>query len=197
MIDLTIGSKTYRHPSKLEEVTLDQWIKLKAVQPEEDGYDNLRGFSAFADIPLGVLKKAPKKDMAFYILQLTELLSDANMDERTPLTKFKIGKYRYNVEQSLDDASVGQYIDCTHYMKILPEEEYLPYMMAIYCLRNNESYDDIDLQERVKEMRRAKVMVGLNVNAFFLNSSKDYLRDFQLYSEENQQESKSKQVAKS
>lgn len=186
MIDLTIGLKTYRHPSKIEEVTLDQWINLRSVQPEEDGYDNLRGFSAFADIPLEELKKAPKKEVAHYILELTELLAATGEPDKEPLKKFKIGKYNYNVEQDLDGASVGQYIDCTHYMKMLPEEEFYPYMMAIYCLRKDESYEDLDLEARVIEMRRAKVMVGLNVNAFFLNSSTDYLRDSQLFMEENQ-----------
>ena len=69
-----------------------------------------RGYFRITQRGLDVLKKAPKKDMAFYILQLNELLSDTNLEERTPLTKFKIGRYNYNVEQDLDNASTLEII---------------------------------------------------------------------------------------
>lgn len=200
MIDLTIGNKTYRHPSKLEEVTLGQWIDLVTVKPEDDGYDNLRGFSAFSSIPMDALKKAPSKEVFYYITQLTDTLScvdNEDYSKQKPITKFKIGRYNYYVEQDMDGAAHGRYIDCIHLMKILPEHEYLPYMLAIYCLRKDESYEDIDIHERAIEMRRAKVVIGKSVTGFFLNSSTRYLRDSQLCSQESQQESNSKQVVKS
>ena len=198
MIDLTIGKKTYRHPSKIEEVTLDQWIKLSEVEHDESKTvieNNLLGFSAFANIPMKVLLSAPKEEMMYHVIQVTEMLNQVEAD-KTPIDSFKIGRTTYYVTQDIDNALIAQYIDCTHRMKQLNSEAvYYPYMMAVYCLKKGEKYG-FDLEERAKIMRKARAVDAIKVNAFFLTTSRSYLRDFRHYMVTNQQTNNSKPDAK-
>lgn len=183
MFNVTIGKRTYSHPSKLSEVTLKQWIDITS---EEDDID---AFSAFSGIPVKELRAAPRKDVEKHMISLAVVLNDSIIDEsgeaikRPVPKKFRAGKYSYIVDQDLDNASMGKYLDCTHYMKLFQgqDQQFYPYMMAIYCQRKGESYDDVDLELRVEEMRKAKATDAMAINAFFLNISVQYSKDYQAY----------------
>ena len=202
MIRLTIKGKDYEHPSKLEEVTLKQWIDLKTVQPEEDDTsleNDIKGFSAFTGVPQKALRLIPKKELVYYMQQVIERITEVNahvMDTK-PITEFKIGRSTYYIEQDLDNALLGQYSDCTHFMSAMSSDwEFLPYMMAIYCLKKGQSHtDDMqELEKRAKVMRKARAMDALIVHAFFLTTSEDYAKDFQLYLGVKQAVQQSKQA---
>ena len=195
MIDLNINGTIYRHPNKIEEVNLKQYISLMAVEHDESKTpleNNLKGFSEFADIPMDALKSAPAKEVMYYISQLTNMLSEIDVD-KDMIDKFKVGRFTYYVNQDIDGADMAQYVDCTHMMNLMNSEpEYFPYMMAIYCLRKNEIYDDVDLEKRAAIMMKANVVDAIKVNTFFLTTSQNYVRDFQLYLVKRLQANKSK-----
>ena len=191
MIKLTIDGKDYKHPSKLEEVTLQQWIDLKSVQPDEEETSlksDIRAFSAFTKVPQKALRKIPKKELVYYMQQVIDRISEVNTHilDTEPIKSFKQGNTTYHIEQDLDDADLGQYIDCTHLMnKIDSEEQFLPYMMAIYCLKKGEEYNSkgYDLEKRADIMRKTRAMDALNIHAFFLTTSQDYAKDTLRYLE--------------
>lgn len=186
MIELTIDNKIYEHPSKIEEVTLKQWIAIKSVEQNEDATpleSNIKAFSKFSGIPVKVLKGVNKTTLMYHIYLVTEILSDMKEDNSLPKS-FKVGRETYLVPKSIDDCDMAQYIDCTHYMNSMQSSpEFYPYMLAIYCLKKGEKYGRFDLDKRAKWMLKANVLDALRVNAFFLTTSKDYLSDFQRYLE--------------
>ena len=208
MIKLTIGKKTYQHPSKIEEVTLNQWINLMAVEADEslsDIENDLKGFSEFAEIPMKVLIASPKKDVLFHIHTVSNMLNEVgDIDLDKTIEKFKIGKYNYHVPKDFDKEDMGQYITCTHYMNKMGaletqsnEAHFLPYMLAIYCLRTGETeiQDADELETRANIMRRLCVVDAIRVKSFFLIISEDFRNDFQRYLGENPQTNKPKQDA--
>ena len=183
MIDLTIGKKTYQHPSKIEEVTLKQWIAIQAAEQSENDTDisnNFKAFSAFSGIPEKVLQSAPSKDMHYHIGVVIDLIGNISKIDHTPPKSFKIGKHEYIVNQDIDGCDMGQYIGCTHYMNLMKSSpEFYPFMLAIYCLRKGEKpISSTDkLKKRAATMLRCNVVDALRVNGFFLNTSQSFLQD--------------------
>ncbi len=186
MFEVVIDNKTYLHPSKIEEVNLDQWIALNSEKEDE-----LKAFSAFSGIPYKQLLASPKKDVQEHLNRLSILLKkSAELVENDPPDSIKIGASTYYVEKDMDGASMAQYLDCTHYMRLFTgnQSEFYPYMMAIYCLRKGEKYnnDKYDIQKRAKVMRKAQAVDAIKINAFFLHGSKDYEVNFTAYFQANQ-----------
>lgn len=202
MIKLTIANKDYFHPSKLEEVTLDQWINLRGVETEEGETslkENIKSFSAFTGVPQKALRLVPKKKLYFYMNEVINRVTEvkAHVADSKPIHELTIGKNTYHIEQDLDNAPLGQYSDCTHFMNLMQsDEEFLPYMMAIYCLKKGQKHTDNmkELEKRAKTMRKARAMDALLIHAFFLDTSQDYAKDSQLYMVEKPVIYNSKQV---
>lgn len=197
MIDLTIGKKTYRHPSKIEEVTLRQWIAIMNVEQDDQLShieNNIKSFSEFSGVPIKELHKVPRKKLKFYIAQVHGMLGNIDQSSIKQPKSFKVGRSTYYVNQDIDEASTSQYIDCTHMMNLLNSSpDFYPYMMAIYCLKKNEKYNSkgYDLEKRAEVMRDANVLDALRINGFFLTISEDYRNDSLLYLEGSQQVNKS------
>ncbi len=185
MFEVVIDKKIYSHPSRIEEVTLQNWIDLNSEKEDE-----LKAFSAFSGIPHRLLLQCPKSDVLDHLNRSRRLLSNASeLTANDPPESFKIGKSTYYVNQSLDNGLMSQYLDCTHYMKFFTnnQAEFFPYMMAIYCLRKGEEYngEGYDLEKRAKIMRKAQAVDAITINAFFLHGSQDYANNFQVYFQEN------------
>lgn len=191
MIKLTIGKNTYLHPSKIEEVTLRQWIAIQAVEDSNDLShieNNINAFSAFSGVPVKDLKTLPRKKLKFYIAQVYAMLGNIDQTDSDTPKSFKIGRTTYYVNQDIDEAETTQYIDCTHFMNSMSSSPaFYPYMMAIYCLKKGEKYNKgkYDLKDRAEVMLDANVLDALKINAFFLNTSQDFQEDSQLYLVEN------------
>ena len=192
MIKLTIGKKEYLHPSRIEEVTLRQWIAIKSVEESTELShieNNINAFSEFSGVPVKELHKVPRKKLKFYMAQVYDMLNNVDPADNVPPKSFKAGRNTFYVDQDIDEASTAQYIDCTHYMNLLKSSvDFYPYMMAIYCLKKGEKYNKgkYDLSKRVEQMMDANVLDALRVNAFFLIISKDYREDTLLYLVGNQ-----------
>lgn len=182
MIEITLGTKKYKVPSKLEEVSLRQYQALK-----EESEDTIEAFSKFSKIPLKQLKKASQEEVLYFISQLGDMLQEINIEtlKKDPIKEFKVKRKKFYPLPNVDKQSMGRYLDCSSYMKALQEQEYLfyPYLMAIYCPKKEEEYDfDGDqLEARAELMRDLPVITALTVCAFFLNNSKNFAHDFQVY----------------
>ena len=200
MIKLTIGDKAYKYPSENEEVTLEQWIDLQKVQPEETTFNSdVKAFSKFTGVPQKELRKMGKKELAHHMPQVIERVTSigAHILDAEPIHELKIGRSMYYIEQDLDNAPLGQYSDCTHFMnKMESDWDFLPYMMAIYCLKKGQTHtDDMEeLEKRARAMRKARAVDALIIHNFFFHTSQDYAKDFQLYMGESQATTKSKQA---
>lgn len=200
MIKLTIDNTEYLHPSKIEEVTLRQWIAINDI--EEDTSlshieNNIKAFSAFSGVPVAKLSTLPKKDLLYYISITYEMVGKVDLTDNVPPKTFKVGRSTFIVNKNIDDCEVSQYLDSTHYMKLLESSpSFYPYMMAIYCLKKREKYNSgkYDMAKRVEQMLDANVLDALKINAFFLITSQDYQNDTRLYLAGNQAATKSKQV---
>lgn len=191
MYKVTIGKKTYSHPSTIEEVTLKQWIGLNQPIDEDSKDAEIEVLANFSNIPLKELKKAPAKQVLKHIELTKQTIAQIDHVEagETPL-KIKISNRNYYVNQDLDNAPMAQYIDCTHYMKFFGENiaGFYPYMMAIYCLRKDEEYngEGFNLEARAEIMRKAMAIDAIKINAFFFAGSKDYATNSRVYSQGNQ-----------
>lgn len=190
MYEVVINKKTYQHPSRIEEVTLKQWIGFNEPVDETDPNAEIEVLANFSGIPLKELKKAPSSDVLEHIERTKKTISDISQVEagNTPL-KIKIAGRNYFVNQNLDAAPMAQYIDCTHYMKYFGENiaGFYPYMMAIYCLRKDEDYngEGYDIEVRAEIMRKAMAIDAIRINAFFLTGSKAYAKNSAAYSQGN------------
>lgn len=190
MFEVIINKKTYQHPSRLQEVKLQQFIEITKPSDENDPMSELKSYSRFSGIPLKDLEKAPMSDVNKQIENTKRTLSSIEFvkDMETP-TKIKIGRNTYYVAQDLDGAPMAQYIDCTHYMKSFGSNltAFYPYMMAIYCLKKGEEYnfEGNELEERADIMRKCFAVDAISINAFFLTGSEVYARDFLHYSQAN------------
>jgi len=184
MIDLTIGNKTYRHPSKIEEVTLKQWVALMSLENDEEEIEfktTIKEFCAFANIPVDDVMKMSarnKENLLYHIHLVHEMMQEADVNHKEPPKSFKIGRSTYYVPDDIDDCDMAQYIDCTHYMKKMNSSpQFYAYMLSIYCMKKKEKYGDYDIDERAKEMLKCNVKDALTINGFFLSTSEDYLQD--------------------
>jgi hypothetical protein len=173
MIKLTIDGKDYLHPSKLEEVTLQQWIDLMKVEKKEGETDlrsDLRAFSKFTGVPQKALnymaRNTSQKEMYFYMEQVRQMITKVStsvLDEK-PITSLEINGKTYYVCKDIDDDDFSKYLDCTDLMKVIDSEwDFLPYMMAIYCLQEGQVHakDQDQLEQRAKTMRKAKAVDGV------------------------------------
>lgn len=187
MIKLTVDKREYLHPSKIEEVTLRQWVAIQNVEENTELShieNNINAFSEFSGVPVKELHKVPRKELKFYIAQVYEMLGNIDTQDNIPPKSFKAGRNTFYVNQDIEEADTSQYIDCTHYMNMLKSSpDFYPYMMAIYCLKKREKYNKgkYDLAKRVEQMLDANVLDALRINAFFLITSKDYQQDTLLY----------------
>lgn len=187
MIELTIGKKTYTHPSKIEEVTLEQWVAIQAAEQGESAThieNNISQFSALTGIPVKKLETVNTKDLLHHINIVFEMIDSVPKMDGKPPKSFKVDGETYIVNQDIDLCPVSQYIECTHYMNLMNSSpEFYPYMMAIYCLKKGEKPLSTakKLEARVKVMLKANVIDAIKVNTFFLHISQSYLKDSQLY----------------
>lgn len=194
MIELQVGKKKYKIPSKIEEVTLRQWQDLNNT--EEDKTE-VESFANFSGIPFSKLKKANTKEVLYFIHQLNEMLSVENIGEPETPTSFKVKGVEYIVDQDIDNLPMAQYLDCTAYMQRLQgkEHEFYPYMMAIYCLKKGEKYSFTGdtLEKRAEIMRDCSFLEAYSINLFFLITSEVFRNATLQYLGVSQDMSKSKQ----
>lgn len=181
MFEVVIDKKTYEHPSKIEEVSLQQWIDLNSEKEDE-----LKAYSKFSGIPMKQLEACNNKEVRSHLIRLAKLFGQAaDIQDQDPPEEFTIGNTTYCVNQDMDNAPMSQYLDCTHYMKFFNnnQTEFYPYMMAIYCLRKGEKYDFTpdQLTKRAKKMRKAQAVDAININAFFLHGSQSYANNSQAF----------------
>ena len=181
-ISLNIDGTVYQHASKIEEVTLRQWVDIMSLEQLEDDVDvqvSFKAFAGFSGIPIKVLETVNKGELFYHINMVVDMIS------KVEVTEIELPKYitvegeKYYVNQDIDSAKTSQYIDCTHYMnKMNSSPSFYPYMLAIYCLKEGEAYrEGYDFFKRAEAMLDVNVLDALRVNAFFLTTSKDYLND--------------------
>jgi len=187
MIQVTIGKRKYLHPSKADEVTLAQAISLL-------GHDNdIDAFSAFSGIPVKELKSVPTIELYSHMEAVSSIIHELNNTDTRPYPEsFKIGRTTYYPSQDLDNEPAEKYIDCTHYMRMFKGNEmaFYPYMMAIYCTKKNEKYEDINLEDRAEVMRKALAVDAVSIASFFLFTSKVFPKDYLAYFQENPAQTK-------
>jgi len=191
MIELTVKGKKYKHPSKVEEITLQHWVDITSSE------DEIEAFAVFAGIDYDELLTIPTDTVMDHIKSTTALLTiDPETIKAKEVDKFKIGKETFYVRKDFDKVDMGSYLGATDLMGKMKYEAFHAYMLAIYCLKKNEKpFDDAEaLHARADTMMKLDVMTALNINGFFLSLSKAYQKDSLAYMEGNPPAKRSKQA---
>ena len=191
MIELTVKGKKYKHPSKVEEITLQHWVDITSSE------DEIEAFAAFAGIDYDELLTIPEALVTDHITSVTNLLTiDPETIKAKEIDKFKIGKETFYVKKDFDKVDMGSYLGATDLMSKMRYEAFHAYMLAIYCLKKNEKpFEDAEaLHARAETMMKLDVITALNINGFFLNLSKAYQRDSLAYMEGKPPAKRSKQT---
>ncbi len=194
MIDFKLKGKKYKIPSKIEELTIRQYLDIIKTDSDSDLLSKLGG------IPIEDIKTCNQKEVSFFIHQLSEMFNDIkDIDEKDMPLSFRINDSRYWICQDIANASWGRWEDCRKYMKQYADniEEYFPYLLSIYSLKKEEKYDSSILNERVEQFKDLPYVLGLKMHAFFLTSNQEYLNVISLYLKEKRELKKSKQEATS
>lgn len=117
------------------------------------------------------VKKVKKKELDFAMYMLRKNMD--NLDLKVGDTQ--VGEYNFSV--GIAESSMNQWSDCLGIMKQYENdfESALPYIMAIYCLKEGESYDYTKIIERAAYFDNRPYADGLRFAAFFLTNDSDFL----------------------
>lgn len=117
------------------------------------------------------VKNLKKKEVDFAVYVLLKNINDLEID----FNDYTFGEFNFST--SIAEATLNQWTDCVSIMKKYENdyESALPYIMAIYCLKDGEKYDFNKLQERAEYFDERPYIDGLRFTAFFLTSDKNFL----------------------
>lgn len=180
MIELTVNGKKYKVPGKYEEITLRHAIVMSEADPEDDGLTIL---SKFVPIPIEDLRQLPlkqkEKEIEFFITQMLELWKEVNAEDldMSLVDAFTLGKEKFIVPKDLGNQIIGQWQDANKIAKDHQNNltKFIPWLCAIYCLKEGEQYNGGVVQERAQGlMLELPYFIGLKIHTFFLLRSKEY-----------------------
>lgn len=152
-------------PQTANDITIKQY---RALLKETD---YIKKISILTGCSEEEVKKVKKKELDFAMYIFLKNLD--NVDLRVEDTQ--VGEY--NFKTGIAEGTMNQWSDCLAIMKKYENdfESALPYIMAIYCLKEGEAYDYTKLEERAAYFDNRPYTDGLRFTAFFLTDDKDFL----------------------
>lgn len=183
MAVVTFKGKKYNCPEHAKEVTVGQMIALGRAETIADSVSILTGIkkTELLEVPKNVAE-----EIAYFVHgagnladRLKKSSEEINQDSYKPVKKFKVGKDTYHVPENMDRIKYGQYIDICEELKNKESVvEFIPYLLAISCLKYRERYNPEKVDYRAKQMEEANYVDGLNILYFFLTTDQSFLNAF-------------------
>jgi hypothetical protein len=163
-------------PTTADEISIAQY---RALMKEED---YLKQLAILTNLPEEEIKKQKKKEIDFAVYMLLKNLE--NVDLKVGDTKVN----EYDFSRGIGEGTMAQWSDCEAMMKQYKNdfESALPFIMAIYCLKDGEEYDYTKITERAAYFDSCSYASGLRFTAFFLTKDKSFLNALQNYFPQHQ-----------
>lgn len=173
----------YQVPENWSEVPLKSLMKMKSDVDEfkTDSTRNLALISAYAGIPVDILKKSKVSDVTKLFKYLTFLSTDLPTE---PIYEFDFKGEHYTVADTLIKQEFQDFISVETVLSDNDGNTYkaLPTLLAILCKRDGESLDDYDVEERAKMFLDLPITIAHPLSVFFCNQEKMSMFYSQLYS---------------
>lgn len=177
-------------PSSLDEITLGQYQEF--IKSQKDNSDELfmsqKLVSIFCQIPLNQVLLIPVKEIE-YIVEKIGVLFDK---EQKHVTNFKLGNKEFGFIPSLDNISLGEFVDLdanigdlSNFHKAMAVM-YRPITKSVSNMYEIEQYESAANYSEV--MKFAPVSIALGAQVFFWTLETESLKALILYLEETGQE---------
>ena len=145
-------------PSKMDELTLDQFQKISAIH-NNDEYDTLEKHCKVFEY-LGITEEEMDVDFDLFLANVKEF-NNNNYDKKDPVEEIEIDGYIYKAEMKLSvkDSRIVE--------KIVKKDnkEYISDIMALMFKRtdlsNNEHYDPAHLKHKAKLFSKLKADISI------------------------------------
>lgn len=187
MKEITFNNKPYRIPESWEEITLKMVIdadRLSDLLPESP---LIAIIGAYTDIPIEEIKSSD----ILTINEIVQIMSFINEPYvPVPMNDFVFEGISYGTKPDLTQQEFQDWLSIQTILYNNKEEPVkgLSRILAVYCKRDNETLDDINIDERAKLFERLPFTVVKNVECFFLNNLIAWSSVIQLYSKEQEME---------
>lgn len=191
MKKIKIQDKEYSCPTKWDEITLKQQIKVSqdTQKIEHDSLKKIAILSGYADIDLNVLKKLPISELK----ELFESIAFINTPiPSTPIIEFDFNGSHYLIGQNMNDMEFQDFISIENVLQEYSGNTFnaLPTIIAIMSKRRKpngqfESLDDYDVMQRSKEFEDLPISIANGISVFFYTSVRASSMATQLYSNPN------------
>jgi len=181
------NGKNYSIPESWNDITVGMVINSQELSELLDDAPVIAILSAYTGIPVQQLKSGDVHKVN-EILSVMDFISTPY--EPQPRTDFEFNGSTYGCEDDLTKQRFEDFVSiqtCLYNFKDEPHKA-LPRLLAIYCKRENETLDDIDLNERTAEFNRLPITIARDIEAFFLHSLNAYNALLLLSSTQSQQE---------
>tara|TARA_R110001606_G_scaffold263352_1_gene412015 strand:+ start:42 stop:686 length:645 start_codon:yes stop_codon:yes gene_type:complete len=205
VIKLKIGEdvKRYELPTSWDEVSVGQYTSLMIAVDKEDSTEielMIKSLEALADIPGGLLTKAPIKMLREAYKQLGELTSINPNNELSRV--IEIGGIEYGFIPDFDELSLGEFVDLDNYLQdgFNNLDKVFAVLYRPVLERDGIKYtiEDYDLKDIIKRRKLFRERMSIDTVyaalVFFCNIGKKHTESMLSYLEE---EIKSLSITKS
>jgi hypothetical protein len=178
-IELTI-------PNSLDEITLGQYQEF--IKSQENNADELfisqKLVSIFCKIPLNQVLLIPIKEIEYIVTKMGSLFEQKHEFKNT----FKLGSKTFGFIPSLDEISLGEFVDLDSNISDLSNFHkamavmYRPITKSVSNMYEIEDYESSATYADV--MKLAPVSIALGAQVFFWTLEKESLRALIVYLEE-------------
>ena len=185
-------------PSTLNEIKLKDYQKyMKIAEENKDAVNflDLKAIEIFCGIKINDARSIKASDFDDILHTIKETLSEKNKFTQ----RFKMNGVEYGFIPSLDDISMGEYVDLETYLSDFDNAHkamavmYRPITFSKGDMYLIEEYEGSDKYSDV--MREAPLGIALGANVFFYNLEKELLKNTIDYSvEEGQMNTQVKQI---
>jgi len=194
MIDFEYKNKTYKIPSKWEDITLERYqdiyntLKhLKENDEKEMGLTDrinlkIKLISAYTGIDVSTLKSIPYSKINNVIKSLDFLTKEIPSKS---ISTYVLHDIEYNVLTSLENRQFQDFVSLENALTMNDNDlvTNLHLILSIMSRKSiDETLDDYDIFERANELRSLDIVTAHNIGVFFYSLEKSYRKIMELYS---------------
>ncbi|WP_277486739.1 hypothetical protein [Catalinimonas alkaloidigena] len=176
MKKIEINNKKYSLPTSLEEITIQQFLIVQEIISSDESNLNkyLQIISYLSSIPENILRDTGT-ELVNPLLESLDYLFSVDIDSFDSITEFEYLSETYYVNQDFSSSCFGEYIDYDNFLKEHGQLNSIPYLLAVLCKREGESYGDYDAMQRAEHFKNIPCITALSIASFFLSRNNDLI----------------------